>query len=102
MHPNHDPTVVVQKGQSIDLDCSAAGAPSPNYTWTVPPDSSAAQGPVNQRPILSISLVDTADAGMYSCVVDNGIGQLMRVFNLTVIGKIDIVPARVSVERFAW
>ena len=71
----------------MDLDCSAAGAPSPNYTWVAPPTSSTAGGPANRGPILRIPFTETSDSGLYACTVSNGIGEINRTLNLTVVGK---------------
>ncbi len=78
--------VTINQGDSADLDCSAVGAPQPNYTWAVPPNSTAAERATNRGPILEISSSSTRDLGLYKCVVDNGVGNISRGFEVTVAG----------------
>ena len=79
--------IVQPLGESISLDCTAAGAPFPNYTWSVPPNSQIAQGPLFDGPILDVQLSDPSDAGQYTCTVTNGVGTITRVFTLNVASE---------------
>ena len=88
INPNLNTDVVIRNGETLDLDCSAAGAPSPNYTWVAPPTSKSALGPVNRGPILRIAFTETSDSGPYTCTVSNGIGEITRTLDVTVVGKL--------------
>ena len=71
----------------MDLDCSAAGAPQPNYTWTIPPGSSGGQGSIAIGPVLRIPFSDTRDMGTYRCNASNEFGAVQRTFVVTVFGE---------------
>ena len=75
----------------VDLDCTAAGAPQPNYTWTIPPGSSGGQGSVSIGPILRIPFSDTRDMGTYRCNATNEFGAVQRTFNVTVFGELKLI-----------
>ena len=79
--------LILPMGHSISLDCAAAGAPLPNYTWSVPPDSQSAQDSSWTASILDIHLSDDSDAGQYTCTVNNGVGSITRVFTVKIASK---------------
>jgi hypothetical protein len=76
--------IVLPVGQSVSLDCAAAGAPLPNYTWSVPPHSQSAQELPRTDSMLVIQLSNDSDAGEYKCTVDNGEGIITRIFTINV------------------
>ena len=69
-------------GESATLDCSSAGAPSPNISWSFPPNSQLGQGPPPTSLILDVQLADGVDAGEYGCVVQNEAGSITRTFTV--------------------
>ena len=81
---NNTAAVEIRQGGPIELDCSAVGAPEPNYTWTVPPGSNrlAVTGP-----ILRIPFTNAGDMGMYRCNASNKLGAVQRTFNVNVYSK---------------
>ena len=81
-------TFVLGVGETASLDCQAAGAPSPNVTWTVPSDSQLSrQGLPLSAPMLDVHLQDGADAGDYTCVAQNDVGSITRTFTVKVASK---------------
>ena len=74
-------------GQSVLLDCAAAGAPRPNHTWIVPPNSQSAQGSPLTSSSLNVQLSDESDAGEYICTVQNGVGTISRIFIVKIASK---------------
>ena len=79
--------VTASLGQSVSLDCTAGAAPSPNYTWSVPPNSHSAQDSLLASSILNIQLTDESDFGEYSCTVSNGVGSISRHFTIYIPSK---------------
>ena len=63
------------------------GAPYPNYTWSVPPNSHSAQGPVHREAVLSVLFSDASDVGQYTCTVSNGVGTITKQFILNIAGE---------------
>ncbi|KAM9315112.1 vascular cell adhesion protein 1-like [Pholidichthys leucotaenia] len=61
---NPDP-VTVTEGDTLQLNCSAVGNPSPSYTWTVP---SGSPQPASGS-ILTINSVHFEEGGTYACHV---------------------------------
>ena len=57
----------VTEGGNVTLECIADGKPIPNIIWTR----------LSNNRVVSMTLTDIRreDAGMYRCIVDNGIGS---------------------------
>ena len=89
--PNVELDLVRPFGHFVNLDCSAVGAPSPNYTWTVPPNSHSAQSPVQNKARLTALLGDASDVGEYTCAVDNGVSTITRTFTIASAGKLEVI-----------
>ena len=59
------PNTTVIEGDSVTLNCVAAGHPKAKITWTK--DDKVVNFPFNQT--------DRGDAGAYRCTADNGVGN---------------------------
>ena len=78
-------SVLIQKGESGTLDCSAVGVPVPTYSWIVPPAASYPYVGVSST--LTINAVDFTISGIYTCVATNSLGAVNRSFDVFVFGE---------------
>ncbi|KAA8595271.1 hypothetical protein FQN60_012406 [Etheostoma spectabile] len=90
--------ITVAEGNSLQLNCSAVGNPSPSYTWT------SANPSYFKGSVLTINSVTSAHKGQYNCSVSNHVGTLTVTFNVDVevsyIGIIIGVIAAVALLVF--
>eukprot|EP00731_Ephydatia_muelleri_P037614 Em0520g5a len=70
------PSVLIQKGDSVILDCSAVGVPVPIYAWIAPPT-------VNPLSVstgtLTVTAVDFSVTGNYNCTALNSVGTVKNL-----------------------
>ncbi|XP_038069452.1 leucine-rich repeat-containing protein 15-like [Patiria miniata] len=89
-------------GQAATLSCTATGIPIPNITWlnpnsTVIPDKWQDRYFFSRGMTLHIIAVELSDRGMYTCMVQNILGEFDRVVvNLTVSAELKSTHASVS------
>ncbi|XP_038068418.1 leucine-rich repeats and immunoglobulin-like domains protein 2 [Patiria miniata] len=89
-------------GQAATLSCTATGIPIPNITWlnpngTVIPDKWQDRFFISRDVTLHIISVELSDRGMYTCMVQNILGEFDRaVVNLTVSAELKSTHASVS------
>ncbi|XP_038067362.1 leucine-rich repeats and immunoglobulin-like domains protein 2 [Patiria miniata] len=89
-------------GQAATLSCTATGIPIPNITWlnpnsTVIPDKWQDRYFFSRGMTLHIISVELSDRGMYTCLVQNILGEFDRaVVNLTVSAELKSTHASVS------
>ncbi|XP_039469742.1 vascular cell adhesion protein 1-like isoform X2 [Oreochromis aureus] len=76
--PNPD-VITITEGDTLHLNCSSVGNPSPSYTWTLPTNSSSYSGSV-----LTIKSVGFEHEGQYICTVSNTVGTVTKEFNIDV------------------
>uniref|UniRef100_A0A8C3DQA4 Hemicentin-1 n=1 Tax=Corvus moneduloides TaxID=1196302 RepID=A0A8C3DQA4_CORMO len=81
--------VSVLLGQSVQLLCSASGAPTPDVQWlkdgkTIASDDLQRIRVSPDGSTLNISRALTSDTGKYTCVATNPAGEEDRIFNLNV------------------
>uniref|UniRef100_UPI0035900F1F hemicentin-1 n=1 Tax=Myxine glutinosa TaxID=7769 RepID=UPI0035900F1F len=73
--------VVVMVSEPVQLQCEASGVPTPNLSWLkdgIPISSTPGNNALQIRSdgrILSLSHVQTSDAGLYTCVAVNVAGE---------------------------
>lgn len=75
------------EGSDVTFTCKATGSPAPSVTWLKngePLGQQSDQGPGDQQ--LSLVAVVPADAGIYSCLVVNEVGEVSKAFHLVVMG----------------
>uniref|UniRef100_UPI003AAC7366 cell adhesion molecule CEACAM20-like n=1 Tax=Centroberyx gerrardi TaxID=166262 RepID=UPI003AAC7366 len=77
--------ISITAGDTLQLNCSAMGNPSPSYSWTLPkaPSPSSAS-------VLTIDSVDFDHEGQYICVASNNLGNITVMFNVDV--QVDLLP----------
>uniref|UniRef100_A0A3B4FGN6 Cell adhesion molecule 4-like n=1 Tax=Pundamilia nyererei TaxID=303518 RepID=A0A3B4FGN6_9CICH len=71
---------VIKEGDTLHLNCSSVGNPSPSYTWTRPKNSSSSY----TGSVLTISSVGFEHEGQYICTVSNTVGNVTKEFNVDV------------------
>ena len=78
---------MVAEGSDVTLTCEATGSPAPAVTWLKDGEPLARQSnQVPGGPWLSLVAVGPADAGVYSCLVVNEVGEASKAFHLLVTG----------------
>jgi hemicentin len=65
--------IVIEQGNSLDLNCSATGCPTPNITWTKTGVEAPLVAGIGQVLLHNFTSVQKEDTGHYQCTVDNGI-----------------------------
>ncbi|XP_042070322.1 vascular cell adhesion protein 1-like [Haplochromis burtoni] len=78
--PNPD-VITITEGDTLHLNCSSVGNPSPSCTWTRPTNSPSYSGS-----ILTIKSVGFEHEGQYICTVRNTVGTVTKEFNIDVQG----------------
>ncbi|XP_039890844.1 hemicentin-2-like isoform X3 [Simochromis diagramma] len=76
--PNPD-VITITEGDTLHLNCSSVGNPSPSCTWTRPTNSPSYSGSV-----LTIKSVGFEHEGQYICTVRNTVGTVTKEFNIDV------------------
>ncbi|XP_025764051.1 carcinoembryonic antigen-related cell adhesion molecule 20 isoform X2 [Oreochromis niloticus] len=82
--PNPD-VITITEGDTLHLNCSSVGNPSPSYTWTLPTNSPSYSGSV-----LTIKSVGFEHEGQYICTVSNTVGTVTKEFNIDV--QVNSIP----------
>jgi hypothetical protein len=67
--------IVVKKGTSVSLSCSASGNPAPVLTWSKSNDQMPRSGVEAGGQTLKLKTVDRHHAGKYRCHASNGVGK---------------------------
>uniref|UniRef100_A0AAX7SPR1 Ig-like domain-containing protein n=1 Tax=Astatotilapia calliptera TaxID=8154 RepID=A0AAX7SPR1_ASTCA len=62
--------ITITEGDTLHLNCSSVGNPSPSYTWTLPLNSS----PSYSGSVLTIKSVGFEHEGQHICTVSNTVG----------------------------
>ena len=57
----------LSKGNSVSLNCTADGYPTPSITWTKASDNTSVSFP--------LTITGKQSEGLYRCIADNGIGS---------------------------
>uniref|UniRef100_A0A668VJ53 Ig-like domain-containing protein n=1 Tax=Oreochromis aureus TaxID=47969 RepID=A0A668VJ53_OREAU len=82
--------ITITEGDTLHLNCSSVGNPSPSYTWTLPTNSPSYSGSV-----LTIKSVGFEHEGQYICTVSNTVGTVTKEFNIDVQGECcQILPGK--------
>ncbi|XP_006804400.1 cell adhesion molecule 4-like isoform X3 [Neolamprologus brichardi] len=77
--PNPD-VITITEGDTLHLNCSSVGNPSPSYNWTRPKNSSSSY----TGSVLTITSVGFEHKGQYICTVSNTVGTVTKEFNVDV------------------
>ncbi|XP_051242610.1 cell adhesion molecule 3 isoform X2 [Dicentrarchus labrax] len=80
--------ITITEGESLLLDCSSVGNPSPSYTWTGPSDTPSPSG---NNSMLFFKSATPADGGNYTCSVSNHLATL--TMTSTVVVKDRMLPS---------
>ncbi|CAM9699604.1 unnamed protein product [Bubo scandiacus] len=85
-NPESSEEQMVAEGSNITFACEATGSPAPAVTWLKDGEPLGRQSnPVPGSPRLSLVAVGPADAGVYSCLAANEVGEASKVFHLLVM-----------------
>ncbi|EDO30350.1 predicted protein, partial [Nematostella vectensis] len=76
--------ITVIEGESLTLNCTATGCPTPNITWTKHGVSAALRSNITTEIIHQIASVQKSHAGRYTCAANNEIGTVSRTLSVTV------------------
>ncbi|KAM7087896.1 LOW QUALITY PROTEIN: hemicentin-2 [Ciconia maguari] len=83
--PESSEEQMVAEGSDVTFTCEATGSPAPAVTWLKDGEPLARQSnQVPGGPWLSLVAVGPADAGVYSCLVVNEVGEASKAFHLLV------------------
>ncbi|KAM7033975.1 hemicentin-2 [Acridotheres tristis] len=77
---------MVAEGSDVTFTCEATGSPAPSVTWLKngePLEQQSDQVPGGSQ--LSLVAVAPTDAGIYSCLVVNEVGEVSKAFHLVVM-----------------
>ena len=78
---------MVAEGSDVTFTCEATGSPAPVVTWLKDGEPLGWQSnQVPGSPRLSLTAVGPADAGVYSCLAANEVGETSKAFHLLVMG----------------
>ncbi|XP_051801803.1 cell adhesion molecule 1-like isoform X2 [Acanthochromis polyacanthus] len=82
--------IKITEGQSLQLNCSAVGNPSPSYVWTIPPDSQSYHSVVFDASfsVVTIKSVGFEHKGQYTCHVSSEDRTESVTFTVDVQGNI--------------
>uniref|UniRef100_A0A3Q3LJ07 Ig-like domain-containing protein n=1 Tax=Mastacembelus armatus TaxID=205130 RepID=A0A3Q3LJ07_9TELE len=89
-HPSKR-TITITHGSHLQLNCSAAGNPSPSYTWTLPGQLNSFNGSV-----FTVSAVTVEHEGKYTCIVSSDLGTATVLFEVKVQKPPDTVSISVN------
>lgn len=64
----------VVEGSSVNLTCSSAANPAPNYTWYMHTDAASSPLLVGSGQVLSLPFVEASHTGLYYCQASNQLG----------------------------
>ena len=74
------PDQTVNETDTVPLNCTADGKPTPNITWTSPGGSK-----ISFEPTCTLNITSKLDEGAYNCTADNGVGTpVAATVNITV------------------
>ncbi|KAK4811634.1 hypothetical protein QYF61_022727 [Mycteria americana] len=83
--PESSEEQMVAEGSDVTFTCEATGSPAPAVTWLKDGEPLARQSNrVPGGPWLSLVAVGPADAGVYSCLAVNEVGEASKAFHLLV------------------
>jgi len=83
--------VSMAAGTSAQLECPAQGYPPPKITWFREVGSRTEEFPSPNHHVLTLSLLEPRDAGRYSCVARNLVGEDKREILLRVITPLNVI-----------
>ena len=82
---NQNQTVTATIGEEVVLNCSAWSVPDPVYSWSFP--NSCSSCPNISSKFKSALIFTATNSGEYTCVAENGFGNLSMTFHVIVISK---------------
>ena len=94
-----DLNTVVEHGPQLEINCTADGNPmDPSHiSWTRVDEAGNTMGPRRNSPLVFNS-PSRADAGIYRCTVDNGVGSSPSAYTKIVILRTFIVILNLLIE----
>uniref|UniRef100_A0A4W5KCE0 Ig-like domain-containing protein n=1 Tax=Hucho hucho TaxID=62062 RepID=A0A4W5KCE0_9TELE len=76
----------ITEGDTLSLNCSAKGNPSPSYDWLLP---QAAPNTTEERSVVTITNMAKSHSGEYTCIAINPLGNSTCTVNVEVTGETD-------------
>ncbi|XP_049688139.1 hemicentin-2 [Accipiter gentilis] len=84
--PESSEEQMVAEGSDVTFSCEATGSPAPAVTWLKDGEPLGRRSnQVPGSPRLSLAAVGLADAGVYSCLAANEVGEASKAFHLLVV-----------------
>ncbi|KAM9594340.1 hemicentin-2 isoform 4-T4 [Morphnus guianensis] len=84
--PESSEEQMVAEGSDVTFSCEATGSPAPAVTWLKDGEPLGRRSnQVPGSPRLSLAAVGLADAGVYSCLAENEVGEASKAFHLLVM-----------------
>ncbi|XP_021050559.1 hemicentin-2 [Mus pahari] len=90
--------IKVPEGQTAQLECNATGHPPPKVTWFKDGQSLAVEDPYEMSPdgaFLWIPQANLSNAGHYSCIASNAVGERTKHTQLSIL----VVPTILGVPE---
>ncbi|XP_022257100.1 Down syndrome cell adhesion molecule-like protein Dscam2 isoform X2 [Limulus polyphemus] len=82
----------VAVGESVEMQCSAYGSPTPSVVWTKTGSKHGALLEfVDSHGTLRLDDIQREDGGYYTCVIENGIGSpLQKTIEIKIKGNVEM------------
>ncbi|XP_071327955.1 vascular cell adhesion protein 1 [Trachinotus anak] len=77
----------VTPGANVTFDCSAEGNPAPEIQWKRSPEANVRETHGWRQKTISVTGATSTDAGVYTCVATNKVGNVTKLVTLAIKGE---------------